>query len=81
MIRISQAHVFLEDYVHIHQMGSHFVGGYLLNFSPTGQEIPKISILQAIGPRWSYIACRRNKIKKVPNLSVLDKNAFFTEIC
>ena len=52
MIRISQAHVFLKDYVHMHQMGSHFVGGYQLNFSLTGQEI-KTPILQAFGPWWS----------------------------
>ena len=51
-MRISQAHVLLKDYVHIHQMGSHFVGGYQLNFSPTGQET-KTSILPAFGPRWS----------------------------
>ena len=38
MIKISQTHVFLKDYVHIHQMGSHFVGGYWLNFSQTDQE-------------------------------------------
>ena len=30
MIKISQTHVFLKDYVHIHQIGSHFVGGYRL---------------------------------------------------
>ena len=38
MIKIGQTHVFLKDYVHIHQIGSHFVGGYPLDFSPTGQE-------------------------------------------
>ena len=38
MIKIGQAHVFLKDYVHIHQIGSHFVGGYRLDFSPGGQE-------------------------------------------
>ena len=39
MIKIGQTHVFLKDYVHIHQIGSHFVGGYRLkDFSPTGQE-------------------------------------------
>ena len=50
MIRISQAHDFLKDYVLIHQMGKCFVGGYRLDFSPTGQET-KTSILQAFGPR------------------------------
>ena len=38
MIKIDQTHVFLKDYVHIHHIGSHFVGGYLLDFLPTGQE-------------------------------------------
>ena len=38
MIKIGQTHVFLKDYVHIHQIGSHFVGGYRLHFSATGQE-------------------------------------------
>ena len=38
MIKIGQTHVFQKDYVHIHQKGSHFVGGYLLDFSATGQE-------------------------------------------
>ena len=46
MIKIGQTHVFLKDYVHIHQMGSHFVGGYPLDFSPPEQE-SKTSILQA----------------------------------
>ena len=32
MIKIGQTHVFLKDYVHIHQMGSHFEGGYRLDF-------------------------------------------------
>ena len=41
MIKIGQTHVFLKDYVHIHQMGSHFVGGYRLDFSPTEQESKK----------------------------------------
>ena len=52
MIRISQAYVFLKDYVQIHQMESHFVGGYRPDFSSTGQET-KTSILQGFGPRWS----------------------------
>ena len=43
MIKISQTHVFLKDYVHIHQMGSHFVGGYRLNFSLTEQETKTFS--------------------------------------
>ena len=38
MIKIGQTHVFLKDYVHIHQIGSHFVGAYWLDFSPTEQE-------------------------------------------
>ena len=38
MIKIGQTHVFLKDYVHIHQIGSHFMGGYRLDFSATGQE-------------------------------------------
>ena len=38
MIKIGQTHVFLKDYVHIHQIGSHFVSGYRLDFSATGQE-------------------------------------------
>ena len=38
MIKIGQTHVFLKDYVHIHQIGSRFVGGYRLDFSATGQE-------------------------------------------
>ena len=50
MIRISQAQVFLKGYVHIHQMGIHFVGRYQLDFSPTGQET-KTSILQSFGRR------------------------------
>ena len=50
MSKIGQTHVFLEDYVHIHQMGSHFVGGYQLDFSPTEQE-SKTSILQGFNTR------------------------------
>ena len=41
MICISQTHVFLKDYIHMHQMGSHFVafvGGDRLDFLPTEQE-------------------------------------------
>ena len=38
MIKIGQTYVFLKDYVHIHQIGSHFVGGYRLDFLATGQE-------------------------------------------
>ena len=38
MIKIGQTHVFLKDCVHIHQIGSHFVGGYRLDFLPGGQE-------------------------------------------
>ena len=29
MIKIGQTHVFQKDYVHIHQIGSHFVGGVI----------------------------------------------------
>ena len=50
MFKISQTHVFLKDYVHIHQMGSHFVGGYQLDLSPTEQET-KTPILQAFSTR------------------------------
>ena len=50
MIEIGQTHVFLKYYVHIHQMGSHLVGGYRLDFSPTEQE-SKTSILQAFSTR------------------------------
>ena len=38
MIKIGQTHVFLKDYVHIHQIGSHFVGGYRLDFSQGGGQ-------------------------------------------
>ena len=38
MIKIGQTHVFLKDYAHIHQMGSHFVCGYRLDFSPTDKN-------------------------------------------
>ena len=47
MIKIGQTHVFLKDYVHIHQMGSYFVGGYQLDFSPTEPET-KMSILHIL---------------------------------
>ena len=50
MIKIGQTPVFLKDCVHIYQMGSHFVGDYLLDFLPTDQE-PKTSILQAFSTR------------------------------
>ena len=50
MIRISQTPVFLKEYVHIDQMGSHFVVANRLDFSPTEQET-NTSILQAFGPR------------------------------
>ena len=63
MIKIDQTHVFLKDYVHIHQMGSHFVGGYQLDYSPTEQET-KTSILQAFSTVSVVLdCCRRNKIK------------------
>ena len=39
MIRISQTHVFLKEYVHIHQMGSHFVGGYRLDFRRLSKKL------------------------------------------
>ena len=52
MIKIGQTHVFLKDYVHIHQIGSHFVGGYRLDFSPTGLET-KTFIVQAFSTRQS----------------------------
>ena len=47
MIKIGQTHVFLKDYVHIHQIGSHFVGDYRLDFSLTGQE-PKRSFCKLL---------------------------------
>ena len=50
MIKIGQTHVFLKDYVHIHQTGSHFVDGYRLDFSPTGPGT-KTFILQAFSTR------------------------------
>ena len=50
MIKIGETRVFLNDYVHIHQMGSHFVGGYRLDFCPTEQDT-KTSIVQAFSPR------------------------------
>ena len=50
MNKIGQTHVFLKDYVHIHQMGSQFVGRYRLDFSPTEQE-PQTSILQTFSTR------------------------------
>ena len=50
MIKIDQTHAFLNNYVYIHQIGSHFVGGYRLDFSPTEQE-SKTSILQAFSTR------------------------------
>ena len=57
-------------------MGSHFVGGYWLDFSLTGQET-ETSILQAFGSGWSQIAWKKkNNNDKVPYLSVLDENAY-----
>ena len=50
MIKIGRTRVFLKDFVHIHQMGSHFVSGYRLDFSPTEEET-KTSILQAFSTR------------------------------
>ena len=75
MIKIGQTHVFLKDYVHIHQIGSHFVGGYQLDFSPTGQETRRslCKILALGSPR----LLQKKQNKKLPNRSVLDKNAFF----
>ena len=52
MINISQTHVFLKDYIHMHQMGSHFVGGDHLDFALTEQE-DQDSILQAFDSLWS----------------------------
>ena len=79
MIKIGQTHIFLKDYVHIHQIGSHFAGGYQLDFSPTRQETrPSFCKLLALGsPR----LLQKKQNKKLPNLSVLNKNTFFTEIC
>ena len=50
MIKIGQTHVFLKDHVHIHQIGSHFVGGYQLDFLSTGPET-KMFVLQAFSTR------------------------------
>ena len=50
MINIGLTHVFLKDYVHIHQIGSHLDGGYRLDFSPTGPET-KTFILLAFSTR------------------------------
>ena len=50
MIKIDQTHIFLKDYVHIHQIGSNFMGGYRLNFSTTGPETMTF-ILQAFSTR------------------------------
>ena len=50
MIKIGQTHVFLKDYVHTHQIGSHFEGGYRLDFSLTEAE-SKTFILQAFSAR------------------------------
>ena len=74
MIKIGQTHVFLKDYVHIHQIGSHFVGGYRLEFSPTEQESRRslCKLLTLGSPR----LLQKKQNKKLPNLSVLDKNAF-----
>ena len=41
--------MFSEEYVHIHQMGHHFVGANQPDFLSTKQET-KTSILQAFGP-------------------------------
>ena len=46
MIKIGQTHVFLERLCSYQQIGSNFVGGYRLYFSPTGPE-SKTFILQA----------------------------------
>ena len=47
--------------VYIHQIGSQFVGGYWLNFSPTEQET-KTSILALGGPR----LLQKKQNKKLP---------------
>ena len=49
-------------------MGSHFVGGDQLNFSPTEQE-DQDSILQAFGAWWSYIASEETKLKAPKSLN------------
>ena len=75
MIKIGQTHVFLKDYVHIHQIGSHFVGGYRLDFSATGQE-PRRSFCKLLALGSARLLWKKQN-RKLPNLSVLDKNAFF----
>ena len=79
MIKIGQTHVFLKDYVHIFQIGSHFVGGYRLDFSPTGQESGR-SFCKLLALGSSRLLLKKQN-KKLPNPSVLDKNTFFSEIC
>ena len=61
IIKNGQTHVFLKDYVHIYQMGSHFVGSYQLDFLPTGQET-KTSILQAFSPFFTKICWEKHQI-------------------
>ena len=80
MIKIGQTHVFLKDYVHIHQIGSHFVGGYRLDFSATGQE-PRRSFCKLLALGIVLDCCRRNKIKSSQICQFLIKMLFFTEIC
>ena len=81
MIKIGQTHVFLKDYIHIHQMGSHFVGGYRLDFRrlSKNQKRPFCKLLELGSARLLW----KKQNKKLPNLSVFDNFFFFffTEIC
>ena len=73
MIRISQAHVFLKDYVHIHRMGSHFAGGCRSIFRTLVKKLrpPFCKLLEA---------CRRNKIKRSQISQLLMKMLFYRDL-
>ena len=77
MIKIGQTHVSLKDYAHILQMGSHFVGGYRRGSIFWGMSkklrcpFYKLLALGSLRLVW------KKQNKKLPNLSVLDKNVFF----
>ena len=70
---------FLKDYMHMHQMGSHFVGGDRLDFSPIEQEVYSAS-LQAFGSRWSKIAWEETKLKAPKSLNSSYKLVFCTQM-
>ena len=60
-------------------MGSHFVGGYRLDFSPTEQET-KTSIMQAFSPRYGPRLLQKKQNKNLLNLSIIDRNAFYKDM-